>query len=180
MIDEWLKPDRLFAGRDIRLDNRGAQCAFHRWARVGVAHVVDHIGVHGVLDHCVAIAASLIAGVLWGVLFGLLFKRPTAAKGMLFGLLPTLLFWFVVAPLTGQAPFAPGHRAGLLLPLLFNSIIWGGILGAFRVGPDGRADVELPIPVTPSRYRYFDISLQEDNGDPAHSGNSVLRGATSS
>ena len=87
-------------------------------------------GVHGVLDHCAAIAAALIAGGLWGVLFGLLFKRPAAVKGMLFGLLPTLLFWFVVAPLTGQPLFAAGHRAGLLLPLLFNTIIWGGILGA--------------------------------------------------
>jgi len=53
-------------------------------------------------------------------------------------------------------------------------------LGAFQVGADGRAEVELPIPVTPSRYRYFDVSLQEDNGDPAHSGISVLRGSTSS
>ena len=53
-------------------------------------------------------------------------------------------------------------------------------LGAFQVGADGRAEVELPIPVTPSRYRYFDVSLQEDNGDPAHSGVSVLRGPTSS
>lgn len=52
-------------------------------------------------------------------------------------------------------------------------------LGAFQVGADGRADVELPMPVPPSRYRYFDISLQEDNGDPAHSGISVLRGPTS-
>jgi hypothetical protein len=86
-------------------------------------------GVHGVLDHCVATAASLIAGALWGVLFGLLFERPTAVKGMLFGLLPTLLFWLVVAPLTGQASLAPGHRAGLMLPLLFNTIVWGGILG---------------------------------------------------
>lgn len=53
-------------------------------------------------------------------------------------------------------------------------------LGAFEVGADGRAEVELPIPVTPSRYRYFDVSLQVDNGNPAHSGVSVLRGPTSS
>lgn len=53
-------------------------------------------------------------------------------------------------------------------------------LGAFGVGADGGAEVELPIPVTPSQYRYFDLSLQEDNGDPAHSGVSVLRGSTSS
>ncbi len=53
-------------------------------------------------------------------------------------------------------------------------------LGAFQVGTDGSAEVELPIPVTPSQYRYFDVSLQKDNGDPAHSGVSVLRGPTSS
>jgi anti-sigma-K factor RskA len=53
-------------------------------------------------------------------------------------------------------------------------------LGSFQVGDDGQAQVELPIPVEPSRYRYFDVSLQEDNGDPAHSGVSVLRGPTSS
>lgn len=88
------------------------------------------IGTHGVFDHVVGMITALIGGGLWGVVFGLLFKRPTAVKGMLFGLLPTLLFWFVVAPLTGQSPFAPGHRAGLWLPLLFNTIVWGGILGA--------------------------------------------------
>jgi len=53
-------------------------------------------------------------------------------------------------------------------------------LGSFRVGEDGHADIDLPIPVSPQRYRYFDVSLQEDNGDPAHSGVSVLRGSTSS
>ncbi|HEU4906497.1 MAG TPA: anti-sigma factor, partial [Solirubrobacterales bacterium] len=53
-------------------------------------------------------------------------------------------------------------------------------LGSFQVGADGEAEVELPLPVEPSRYRYFDVSLQEDDGDPAHSGVSVLRGSTSS
>lgn len=53
-------------------------------------------------------------------------------------------------------------------------------LGSFRIGADGRAEVALPIPFPPSRYRYFDVSLQEDNGNSAHSGISVLRGTTSS
>jgi anti-sigma-K factor RskA len=52
-------------------------------------------------------------------------------------------------------------------------------LGSFKVGEDGRAEVQVPIPVSPSQYTYFDVSLQEDNGDPAHSGISVLRGSTS-
>jgi len=53
-------------------------------------------------------------------------------------------------------------------------------LGSFQVGADGEAEVDLPLPVEPDRYRYFDVSLQEDNGDPTHSGASVLRGPTSS
>jgi hypothetical protein len=53
-------------------------------------------------------------------------------------------------------------------------------LGSFRVGAGGEAEVDLPLPVDPSRYAYFDVSLQEDDGDPAHSGVSVLRGPTSS
>lgn len=53
-------------------------------------------------------------------------------------------------------------------------------LGSFRVGGQGEAKVDLPLPVDPALYRYFDISMQEDNGDPTHSGVSVLRGSTSS
>jgi hypothetical protein len=53
-------------------------------------------------------------------------------------------------------------------------------LGSFAVGEDGEVEVDLPLPVEPDRYQYFDVSLQEDNGDPAHSGVSVLRGPTSS
>jgi anti-sigma-K factor RskA len=53
-------------------------------------------------------------------------------------------------------------------------------LGSFRVGEDGEAEVDLPLPVEPDRYQYFDVSLQQDNGDPTHSGVSVLRGPTSS
>jgi hypothetical protein len=53
-------------------------------------------------------------------------------------------------------------------------------LGSFRVNADGTATMQLPLPVNPGRYRYFDISLQPDNGDPQHSGLSVLRGPTRS
>ncbi len=49
-------------------------------------------------------------------------------------------------------------------------------LGSFRVGADGKAEMDLPLPVDPARYRYFDVSLQPANGNPGHSGRSVLRG----
>jgi anti-sigma-K factor RskA len=53
-------------------------------------------------------------------------------------------------------------------------------LGSFTVGADGGADASVPIPVDPGRYELFDISVEREDGDPAHSGDSVLRGPTSS
>jgi anti-sigma-K factor RskA len=78
---------------------------------------------------------------------------------------------------SGLDPSGSGHFYELWLLDKDGRMI---ALGTFQVGADGRAEVELPIPVTPSQYGYFDVSLQEDNGDPAHSGISVLRGPTSS
>jgi anti-sigma-K factor RskA len=53
-------------------------------------------------------------------------------------------------------------------------------LGSFRVPPGGSSTIEVPLPVDPDRYRYFDVSIQPENGDPQHSGRSVLRGLTAS
>lgn len=53
-------------------------------------------------------------------------------------------------------------------------------LGTFRVEPDGASNIEVPLPVDPNQYKYFDVSIQPDNGDPNHSGRSVLRGVTRS
>lgn len=52
-------------------------------------------------------------------------------------------------------------------------------IGSFRVGADGRATVQLPLPVSPSSYQFFDISVEREDEGPEHSGDSVLRGATS-
>lgn len=49
-------------------------------------------------------------------------------------------------------------------------------LGSFRVGADGRARIEVPVPVDPSEYRFVDLSVEPDDGDPTHSSRSVLRG----
>jgi anti-sigma-K factor RskA len=48
-------------------------------------------------------------------------------------------------------------------------------LGSFRVGADGRARVDLPVTESPRRYPVLDISREPADGDPAHSGHSVLR-----
>ncbi len=49
-------------------------------------------------------------------------------------------------------------------------------LGSFRVGADGTAKLRLPLPVDPKQFTYFDLSLEPADGDPGHSGVSVLRG----
>lgn len=51
-------------------------------------------------------------------------------------------------------------------------------IGSFRVGADGRATLELPLPVQATEYQYFDISVQPEGDDANHSGDSILRGAT--
>jgi anti-sigma-K factor RskA len=48
-------------------------------------------------------------------------------------------------------------------------------LGSFRVGADGRARVRLPVTASPRRFPVLDISREAADGDPAHSGHSVLR-----
>jgi anti-sigma-K factor RskA len=48
-------------------------------------------------------------------------------------------------------------------------------LGSFRVGADGRARVDLPVAASPRRFPVLDVSREAADGDPAHSGHSVLR-----
>jgi anti-sigma-K factor RskA len=48
-------------------------------------------------------------------------------------------------------------------------------LGSLRVGADGRARVDLPVTASPRRFPVLDISREPADGDPAHSGHSVLR-----
>ena len=52
-------------------------------------------------------------------------------------------------------------------------------LGSFRVGEGGERSVELPLPVNPATFEYFDVSIEANGEGPDHSGRSVLRGLTS-
>lgn len=51
-------------------------------------------------------------------------------------------------------------------------------LGAFKVGPSGRAEVRVPLPVDPAEFEFIDLSVERDDGDASHSGRSVLRAPT--
>lgn len=51
-------------------------------------------------------------------------------------------------------------------------------LGAFLVPATGAADVTVPLPVDVADFRFVDLSAEAEDGDPGHSGVSVLRGPT--
>jgi anti-sigma-K factor RskA len=51
-------------------------------------------------------------------------------------------------------------------------------IASFRVGGDGAARLRVPLPVDPARFRFFDVSRQEEAAGTQHSGDSVLRGPT--
>lgn len=51
-------------------------------------------------------------------------------------------------------------------------------LGSFRIDRSGATTLRLPLPVDPTDFSAFDISVQPQDGDASHSGDSVLRGPT--
>jgi anti-sigma-K factor RskA len=48
-------------------------------------------------------------------------------------------------------------------------------VGTFRVPSSGTVHVRFAVGVDPAAYRYVDVSVERDDGQPAHSGTSVLR-----
>ena len=73
----------------------------------------------------------------------------------------------------GAAPTPAGHVEELwLMDAGAKRLV---SVGTFRVGPDGRADVRFHTGIDPHRYQYLDVSVEPEDGDPAHSGESVLR-----
>lgn len=87
------------------------------------------------------IAAVLFAlsGGVWGAIFGAIVSDPTILKGMLFGILPTLWLWIVVVPVTGSPLFNGFTTMGLVMPLLFNVVIWGSFVGWYCAERYGKA-----------------------------------------
>jgi len=77
----------------------------------------------------------------------------------------------VTIRITGVKPAGPGrfYYAWLLDPST-NKMLALGV-----VGPDGKADFEVDTSIVKT-YHAVDVSLEDDNGDPAHSATSVLRG----
>ena len=89
----------------------------------GVAHSTDTSAV------IIATILFIIAGGIWGLLFAILVKNPTVLKGLIFGILPTLWLLVPVNAYLGKPLFNGFDPKGLIMPLIFNMVIWGSVLG---------------------------------------------------
>jgi hypothetical protein len=86
-------------------------------------------GTNPPADHIIAATLFIASGAIWGIIFALLVKHPTVLKGFLFGILPTLWLWTAVNAYFGKPLFNDLEWKGLLMPLIFNMVIWGSFVG---------------------------------------------------
>lgn len=86
-------------------------------------------GANPPADQFIAAGIFIISGGIWGIVFAYFIKRPTILKGILFGLLPTLWLWIVVNAVIGKPLFNNFDPKGLILPMIFNMLIWGSFVG---------------------------------------------------
>ena len=94
-----------------------------------VANYRAVFGANPNLEHFLGAILFAVSGGIWGAIYAAFVKRPTVANGAAFGFVPTLWLWLVVAPFTGK-PFFNGFSVpGILLPILFNVVIWGSFVG---------------------------------------------------
>jgi anti-sigma-K factor RskA len=145
-----------------------------------------------VLRPAVALAACvalLAAGAGAGLLAGretegtvpTVSPPPQAARSVTLAALPARPDAHGVAAVSPSAVsvrvggLAPTRGAGFCEVWLLNAPDDLVSLGTFRVGADGTARVRLPVAVDPGRFRFLDVSVEPADGDPAHSGRSVLR-----
>ena len=95
---------------------------------------ISSFGPHPPGGGAIAVLLFIISGGVWGLLFGLFIKTPTILKAMLFGFLPTLWLLVAVNGYLGKPLFNGFTLSGILLPIIFNVIIWGFVLGWFMQG----------------------------------------------
>lgn len=81
------------------------------------------------LDYILGTLGFIGAGGIWGAIYALVVKKPTVINGMLFGFLPTLFLWLVISPLMSGEVFNGFAAKGLIMPVIFNVLIWGSFVG---------------------------------------------------
>ena len=86
-------------------------------------------GTNAASDQFIATILFIISGGVWGLLYGLLVKRSTIGSAMLFGFLPTLWLLIAVNAFLGKPLFNGFTPMGIIMPVIFNVVIWGFVLG---------------------------------------------------
>lgn len=80
-------------------------------------------------DQILGAILFIISGGIWGAIYALLVKHATVLNGFLFGILPTLWLWVAVNAFLKKPLFNGFDVKGLVLPLIFNMVIWGSFIG---------------------------------------------------
>lgn len=86
------------------------------------------VEINPIFDHIAAGFLFALSGGLWGILF-IFVKDPTAWKGLLYGIVPTLWLWIAVMPFSGGEIFGGFQQQAIVMPLVLNCLIWGSYLG---------------------------------------------------
>ena len=81
------------------------------------------------LDYFLGTLGFIGAGGIWGAIYALAVKKPSVLSGMIFGILPTLFLWLIISPLMSGAIFNGFAVKGLIMPIIFNVLIWGSFVG---------------------------------------------------
>ena len=66
----------------------------------------------------------------------------------------------------------PDPKGGVYGVWLYSNVVRAEQLGTL---PDGSGELDVRLPGDASEYRFLDVSLEPDDGNPNHSGDSVLR-----
>jgi anti-sigma-K factor RskA len=142
-----------------------------------------------VVRPALAVAASLVL-IAGGVGIGLLAgggSGDDAPEGARYALSPldgatagaqavaTVAGGTLRVELSGIAPTPAGSFYELWL---LNSPTDLVSIASFKVPSSGTTTVTVPLPDDPDGYRFLDLSVEPADGNPAHSGASVLRGET--
>jgi ammonia channel protein AmtB len=83
------------------------------------------------IDYILGTFGFAVAGGIWGAIYAAVIKNPKVVSGMLYGFVPTLFLWLVISPLMSGALFNGFAAKGLIMPVIFNVVIWGGFVGCF-------------------------------------------------
>lgn len=94
-------------------------------------------------DHIVAALLFIVSGGIWGVIYAALVKNPSLLNGFLFGILPALWLWTAVNAYLDKPLFNGFTLKGIIMPLIFNMVIWGSFVGWFlrRKKPADHSDI---------------------------------------